>query len=85
MGCILKWSYSVFFESSASQGTLGKMMLGIKVVDNNLNRLSFVRANIRFACKFLSFILVYLGFITGFSKTKRALHDVIARTVVIKK
>lgn len=83
---ILDWLYYTLFESSSKQATLGKMALGIKVTDLNGNRISFGRANARFWSKALSGLILFIGFImAGFTKRKQALHDIIAKTLVVKK
>ena len=82
----LMWLYFAFFESGAKQSTWGKRLLGIKVVGAHGERISFARATGRFFAKFLSYIIFYIGFImAAFTSQKRALHDVIAETYVVKK
>jgi uncharacterized RDD family membrane protein YckC len=41
---IMGWMYFALMESSSFQATIGKMVIGIKVVDLNGNRVSFFRA-----------------------------------------
>jgi uncharacterized RDD family membrane protein YckC len=73
------WLYSALMESSARQGTLGKMALGIKVTDLNGNRISFGRATGRHFAKFISVMILYIGFMmAGWTERKQALHDMIA-------
>ena len=43
-GIAVWWLYYAFMESSGKQATLGKMALGIKVVDRRGGRISFARA-----------------------------------------
>jgi uncharacterized RDD family membrane protein YckC len=77
--------YAAVAEATSMQGTLGKKLLGIKVVDKEGNRLSFGRAIIRNLAKILSLIPFGLGFLwAGFSKEKRGWHDYIARTYVVQ-
>jgi uncharacterized RDD family membrane protein YckC len=73
-------------ESSKYQGTLGKLMLGLKVTDEEGNRIGFWTAFGRLLSKtFLSGIL-FIGYImVAFTKKKQGLHDLIVSTVVIKK
>ena len=40
---LFQWLYYAFMESSSYQGTIGKKILGIKVIDMNGNRISFVK------------------------------------------
>lgn len=80
------WLYTAFLESSAKQATLGKMLLRIKVVDEKGQRISFLRATGRAFSKVLSYATFYIGFImAGCTKRKRALHDMIAQTYVVRR
>ena len=81
-----KWLYNALMESSVQQGTLGKMALGIKVIDMNGNRISFGRATGRYFSKVISSLTLGIGFImAGFTQQKQALHDIIAGCLVINK
>ena len=64
--------------------TPGKKMLHIQVVDDNsLEKASLSQLTIRFFTYFLSAISVIGFFVPLFRKDKKALHDILARTVVI--
>ena len=77
--------YFVLMESSAKQATLGKMALGLVVVDVDGNRISFLRALGRYFAKILSGIILLIGYImVGFTERKQGLHDMIASTLVVK-
>ena len=77
--------YFAGMESSASQATLGKMAVGIKVTDLNGERISFLNAVGRYLGKFVSAIILGIGFImAGFTERKQALHDMMAGTLVVK-
>ena len=77
--------YYVLMESSAKQGTLGKMALGLVVADENGNRISFLRALGRYFAKILSALILMIGYImAGFTEKKQGLHDIICSTVVVK-
>jgi uncharacterized RDD family membrane protein YckC len=79
------WLYEAFMESSSYQATLGKMIFGMKVTDLNGNRISFERATGRHFAKFLSAIILCIGYImVGFSDRKQGLHDLLAGTLVTK-
>ncbi|MFE7060727.1 RDD family protein [Sutcliffiella sp. NPDC057660] len=81
---LLGWIYFGAMESSGMQATLGKRMLGMKVVDKRGYRLSFGHAVGRHFAKILSYITLLIGFlIVGFDQKKRALHDHVAGTLVI--
>jgi len=78
--------YFAGMESSKYQATLGKMVVGVIVIDEDGNRISFGRAAGRFFSKILSALILYIGFImAGFDSRKQALHDKIASTLVIYK
>lgn len=82
---VITWLYFAFFESSAKQGTLGKVVMGLKVTDNNNQQISFLRASARSFSKYISAIILMIGFImVAFTSRKQGLHDIIAKTLVIK-
>ena len=77
--------YFAYLESSEKQGTVGKMILGLKVTDINGQRISFARAAGRFFGKFLSSLVLCIGYImVGVTEKKQGLHDMIAGTYVVK-
>ena len=83
---MMNWIYYAGMESSANQGTLGKMAVGIKVTDLNGERISFARATGRYFSKIISALIIAIGFImVAFTSKKQGLHDMIAETLVIKK
>lgn len=83
---IVGWLYYALMEASISQGTLGKMALGIKVTDLDGNRIAFGRASGRYFGKIVSGMILYIGFImAGFTEKKQALHDIMASCLVVKK
>ncbi len=77
------WLYSALMESSSYQATLGKMILGMKVTDLAGNRITFERATGRHFAKFLSAIMLFIGFLmVAFTERKQGLHDILAGTLV---
>jgi len=77
--------YFAGMESSLRQATYGKIMLGVKVVDEDGFRISFWRAVGRYFAKYLSIFTLFIGFLmAAFTKKKQALHDMVAKTLVIK-
>lgn len=83
-GAILGVLYYGLLESSEKQATLGKMIVGIKVTDENGQRISLGRAAGRFFAKYISGLTLLIGYImAGFTDKKRALHDMIAGTLVV--
>lgn len=79
------WLYEALLLSSPWQATVGKKLLGLKVTDESGNRISFARATGRHFAKYISFLTLCIGFImAAFTERKRALHDIIAGTLVMK-
>jgi uncharacterized RDD family membrane protein YckC len=82
---VVGWSYEAGMESSVKQATLGKMAMGLKVTDEQGNRISFARATGRHFAKIISGMILLIGYImAGFTARKQALHDMIAGTLVIR-
>jgi uncharacterized RDD family membrane protein YckC len=80
------WFYFPIMESSATQGTVGKMTLGIIVTDLNGHRISFGRATGRDFGKILSGLISNIGFLMiAVTEKKQGLHDMIAGTLVVRK
>lgn len=83
---ILVILYFTFMESSKFQATIGKLALGLIVTDENGAPLDFVKALIRNVSKIISSMILLIGYImAGFTEKKQALHDIIAKTLVVKK
>jgi formylglycine-generating enzyme required for sulfatase activity/uncharacterized RDD family membrane protein YckC len=86
MGIIVNWLYWAVMESSSKQATLGKMALGIVVIDYKGQRISFGRATGRQFARIISALILLIGYImAGFTEKKQALHDMIAETLVVVK
>jgi uncharacterized RDD family membrane protein YckC len=80
------WLYFASFESSSWQATPGKKMLGLMVTDIEGRRVTFARASGRFFAKLLSQFIFFLGFVmAGFTEKKQALHDMLARCLVVRR
>jgi uncharacterized RDD family membrane protein YckC len=85
LSILLGWGYFAGMESSFNQATLGKKALGLKVVGLDGEKISFAKATGRYFSKILSALILLIGYImAGFDAKKRALHDIIASTYVIK-
>jgi len=79
------WLYEALMTSSERGATLGKMAVGLRIVTDDGQRMSFLRATGRYFAKFVSAFTLGIGFImAAFTDRKRALHDMIAGTLVIK-
>jgi len=83
-GIILGWLYFAIMESSSTQGTLGKMALGIKVTNLSGDRISFGRATGRHFGKIISTFIFLIGYLmVAFTSRKQALHDMMAGCLVV--
>jgi len=86
LGTLIHWLYFALFESSFRQATLGKIVMNIVVTDEHYRRISFARATGRHFAKYISAILLTIGFImAAFTEKKQALHDILADTLVVQK
>lgn len=82
----VSWLYEALLTSSSWQGTIGKRILGLKVVDDAGRPIGFGRATGRHFAKIVSSMIFGIGYImAAFTDKKRALHDMIAGTVVMKR
>ena len=81
---MLGWLYFGWMESSQYQATLGKLLMGLKVTNIQGERLSFWRATGRHFGKYLSFLLLGIGFLmVAFTRRKQGLHDLMTSCLVI--
>jgi uncharacterized RDD family membrane protein YckC len=81
---LLGAAYGIVFHWLWGQ-TMGKMALSIKVVSMDGGPLSFGQATGRYFATFLSAIILCIGFImAGIRSDKRALHDLLAGTRVVR-
>jgi uncharacterized RDD family membrane protein YckC len=84
LGLLLWLAYFAGLESSESQATPGKRVLGLKVTDLAGRRISFGRAVARRFAMLLSVLTLGVGFaMAGFTRRRQALHDMVAGTLVI--
>jgi uncharacterized RDD family membrane protein YckC len=78
--------YSLLTDSSSLQGTFGKKIMRIKVVDELGQRITFKKSVLRNLFKIVSSIPFYLGFIwILFNKKRRGWHDMVAKTYIIER
>ena len=83
---VLIWLYYALLESSPWQASLGKRMMGLKVVDKRGRRLTFVKATKRLLSRLVTNLTFYFGFFTAaFDSHKETLHDKMSKSVVISK
>ena len=79
-----RWAYFALMESSASQATLGKRVMGIKATDGKGQRLSIGQASGRYFAGAISYITFGIGYaMAGWTSRKQALQDLIADTCVV--
>ncbi len=66
--------------------TLGKMVIGAKIVNLDGSKIGFLKAFLRMLASFLSGIIFCIGYLmVAFREDKRGLHDLIVGTRVIYK
>lgn len=81
---VLAIFYFPVFESSSLQATPGKYWMGLKVLNEDGQTLSFPRAVARFFLKYVSSMLLMMGYLMQlFTAKRQTLHDLIASAVVI--
>ncbi|WP_078557163.1 RDD family protein [Bacillus alkalicellulosilyticus] len=75
--------YYMLLPATPLQGTVGKYFIGLRIVDNDGNRLTFPRSIARYFSYFFSNFF-FVGYImVGARVDKRGLHDLICKTKVI--
>lgn len=80
---LMPWFYYAVMESSSKGATIGKMILGIRVVDADGYTPTFGRAALRAIPKCLP--ILWPGYLAAvFTQRRQAFHDLIARTLVLK-
>ncbi|WP_409422752.1 RDD family protein [Pseudaeromonas sp. ZJS20] len=85
VGMLVQWLWYTLPESSSWQGSLGKKLLGIKVTDEQGQRIGFGRANARYWGKIVSTLTLGIGFLmVAFTRRKQGLHDIIAGTLLVR-
>ncbi|WP_341758462.1 RDD family protein [Candidatus Tisiphia endosymbiont of Ditula angustiorana] len=81
--------YVPILESSSMQATLGGYILGMKIINEDGTRISFLKALIRFIILALISSTVILGIISVFcmicTDEKKFLHDMICGTRMVKR
>ncbi len=78
--------YPAAMEASSYRGTLGKKMLGLRVVSLAGRQVSFGQGLGRTFAKIISQALFGIGFfMAGWTEKKQALHDKMAGTLVMKR
>jgi uncharacterized RDD family membrane protein YckC len=84
---VINWLYEALMTSSPRGATLGKMALGLRIVRFDGTQLGFGRATGRYFAKAIATpaVPLLIGYImAAFTSRKRALHDILADTLVIR-
>lgn len=77
--------YSTILDASSFNGSFGKYLMGIKVIDEYGQRLTFQQSLMRNSTKVISQAVFSLGFIwILFDKKRQGWHDKIAKTLVVE-
>lgn len=83
---LFDFTYFVVLEASPQQGTMGKLITGIKVANERDERVSFVAAFGRYGGKIISWPLVGIGHLAAlWDPARQALHDKIANSYVVNR
>lgn len=83
---VFNWVYFAGMESGKSQATFGKKALGLKVTDENGQRITFGQATGRFFGKILSAIILFIGYLMMiWDAKKQTLHDKLVGTLVVER
>ena len=78
--------YYALMESSDKRATFGKQWLGLEVTDMNLNRISMGQGFGRYFGRWVSILLLCIGYLMQpFNAKKQTLHDIMANTLVVKR
>ena len=77
--------YYPVFDSSPVQATPGRFIMGLKVTQENRDRLGFSRALIRHLMAYVSGLLFCFGYLMQlFTEKRQTLHDIVAGAVVLR-
>lgn len=85
LNIVVSLLYYALLESSSWQASIGMKICGLKITDDNYQRISFLRALGREIAAYLSAIIIFIGyFMIAFTRRKQGLHDMIASTYVVR-
>ncbi|WP_223700927.1 RDD family protein [Sutcliffiella deserti] len=83
---ILGLLYYIIMPVTNLQATLGKSVLGLKIIDLEGEKISVGQSIGRYFSQILSAIILLIGYMmVGWTKRKQGLHDKLASTYVIYK
>ncbi len=75
------WLYFAVMESSPLQATAGKLLFRLRVCDYGLERITFVRAVLRYLAR--TFLGVWI-LIMLFTNSMQSIHDLLTKTLVLE-
>ncbi|MDQ0257041.1 putative RDD family membrane protein YckC [Evansella vedderi] len=80
------WSlYRIILPTTKLQGTIGKAIFGMKIIDHKGNQLTLAKSVGRYLGEFLSLVF-FIGYLMiAFTERKTGLHDRLANTYVVYK
>jgi uncharacterized RDD family membrane protein YckC/RNA polymerase subunit RPABC4/transcription elongation factor Spt4 len=81
---VCTWLYFAIFESSPRQATPGKVILGMRVTDEDGEGLTFFFATVRFFAKFLPGPLLVGYLMALVTERRQAFHDKVVDSVVVR-
>jgi len=86
LSLVMIWLYAAIQESGSAQSTIGKKIVGIRVQGENGERLSFGQATGRHFGKWISTLILFVGFLMMlWDENKQTLHDKMAGAFIVKK
>jgi uncharacterized RDD family membrane protein YckC len=77
-------AYWPLMEHSRLHGTLGKLALGLAMLDERGQGISLRRCAVRHLLRWLSIITLVSAMLAGWTRRRQALHDLISDTVVVR-
>lgn len=82
---VVSFGYFILFDASKKQGTVGKQMLGLKISNQDGQRLSYFQAFVRHVLKYFGILFLGIGYVgLLFNMTqKSALVDKLSKTQVL--
>lgn len=81
---LIVWLYVALMMSSSKQGTLGMMAMGLRVTNEQGERITFGQATGRYFASVLSALILYIGYLMLLgSRRKQTMHDRMAGTLIL--
>lgn len=78
--------YFAFFHATQAMGGPGKIIFGLTVVDMQGRRLGFLHSLVRECARSLGSLVLFLTYFSQpFTAHRQAVHDLLARTLVLRK